>query len=213
MLIKSVIILCLCIIGMTKPKEITGDTVMIGELEWRTSNLSEVKFANGDPLECVGSTEEWLIAVQENKPAYCYFDFDSSNSETYGVFYNYHAITDPRGLAPDGWRVPTRADLEKLTETTGKLCSRSLRSKRGWDDEGTRFAGSDNFGFNACASGIISTEGKFLNQGRIAQFWIKDKPFDRKGYCFQVESFQDECQLLTATTGTGLSIRLVRDLK
>ena len=28
--------------------------------------------------------------------------------------YNYYAVTDPRGLAPEGWRIPTKADWDKL---------------------------------------------------------------------------------------------------
>jgi len=35
-------------------------------------------------------------------------------TEGYGLLYNYYAITDVRGIAPDGWRVATDADFRHI---------------------------------------------------------------------------------------------------
>jgi uncharacterized protein (TIGR02145 family) len=37
----------------------------------------------------------------------------------YGKWYNYYAVTDPRGICPTGWRIPNKADWDTLAEFLG----------------------------------------------------------------------------------------------
>jgi len=46
--------------------------------------------------------------------AWCYYDNDPLNGCVYGKLYNGYAITDPRGLAPAGYHVPTDSDFYTL---------------------------------------------------------------------------------------------------
>lgn len=90
------------------------ETVKIGNQEWSTINLDTDKFNNGDPIPEIQNMEDWNQASKNKQPAFCYYDNNSSNGELYGKLYNWYAIIDPRGLAPDGFRIPSKIDLEEL---------------------------------------------------------------------------------------------------
>lgn len=81
-------------------------SVKIGAQTWMAENLNVSTFRNGDPIPEVKTNEEWEKAGKEGKPAWCYYDNDPVNSSKYGKLYNWFAVNDPRGLAPEGWHIP-----------------------------------------------------------------------------------------------------------
>ena len=93
------------------------ETVKIGNQEWSTVNLNVDKFNNGDPIPEIQNMEDWNQASKNKQPAFCYYDNNSENGVLYGKLYNWYAIIDPRGLAPEGFRVPSKLDLEELLNT------------------------------------------------------------------------------------------------
>ena len=90
-------------------------SVIIGEQEWMDENLNVEHFQNGDIILEAQTSEEWKEAAEKEQPAWCYNDNNLSNCEKYGKLYNWHAVHDPRGIAPKGWRVPTDDDWDDLT--------------------------------------------------------------------------------------------------
>ena len=86
-------------------------TVKIGEQWWMAENLKTTHYRNGDPIPQVLVTEEWDSLLTG---AYCDFDDSDSISQEYGRLYNWYAVDDNRGLAPEGWRVPTYDDWAEL---------------------------------------------------------------------------------------------------
>eukprot|EP01036_Dinobryon_divergens_P037733 gene37733-49418_t len=46
--------------------------------------------------------------------AWCYYNSDPANGRIYGKLYNWYAVTDPRGIAPTGWHVPTDAEWSSI---------------------------------------------------------------------------------------------------
>jgi uncharacterized protein (TIGR02145 family) len=93
------------------------ETVKIGNQEWSTSNLDSDKFNNGDPIPEIQNMDEWNQASKNKQPAFCYYDNSSANGELYGKLYNWYAVTDPRGIAPVGFRIPNEQDLIELLNT------------------------------------------------------------------------------------------------
>lgn len=83
----------------------------IGNQVWTTVNLKVTKFRNGDPIPNVTDNAEWSTLSTAGWADY--FN-DPWNANALGRYYNWHAVNDPRGLAPVGWRIPTIADFEKL---------------------------------------------------------------------------------------------------
>jgi len=57
-----------------------------------------------------------------------------SSSIKYGYLYNFFAVDDARGIAPDGWHVPTDTEFETL---------RLYIASQGWNYDGTTDVGTD----------------------------------------------------------------------
>jgi uncharacterized protein (TIGR02145 family) len=91
-------------------------TIRIGHQVWTAKNLHSKHYSNGDPIEHVTDPSAWLNKVTG---AYCFYNMEPVNEGTYGVLYNWHAINDPRGVAPSGWHVPTEAEFDTLISFLG----------------------------------------------------------------------------------------------
>jgi uncharacterized protein (TIGR02145 family) len=87
---------------------------VIGNQIWMADNLNEGEFSNGDPIFHATTMEEWVDMIESYEPASCYYGFDPEMGKTYGKLYNYFALSDERGLAPIGWRIPTLIDWMTL---------------------------------------------------------------------------------------------------
>lgn len=79
--------------------------------EWSSVNLSVIRYRNGDEIPQVQDPNEWANLTTG---AWCYYNNDPNN-ESYGKLYNWYAIEDPRGLAPEGWHVPLDSEWETLS--------------------------------------------------------------------------------------------------
>ncbi|MFM7681572.1 MAG: FISUMP domain-containing protein [Bacteroidota bacterium] len=182
----------------TKTKEADFKTFAIGSQKWMAENLNTERFLNGEKIQEVKTLEEWKVAINEKRPAWCYYNFDTTNSKAYGKLYNWYAVNDPRGLAPEGWKIPSLEDWQTLEKSVNSKYPYStstellLMSTSNWK---SNITGMGISGFNAQPSGYI--ESKFKELGEIAYFWtnkIDDIIFlrDDSYYQFQsTESFDD----------------------
>jgi hypothetical protein len=80
--------------------------------DYTKENLDVKHYRNGDPIPFVKSKKKWSNLTTG---AYCYYDNDPEK----GVLYNWYAVNDSRGLAPEGWKIPTIEELEQIDLTTG----------------------------------------------------------------------------------------------
>jgi uncharacterized protein (TIGR02145 family) len=78
-------------------------TVKIGNQWWMAENLRVSKYRNGDQIPKVAGNTEWGNLTTG---AWAYSDNDVANDTAYGKLYNWHAVSDERGLCPTGWHVP-----------------------------------------------------------------------------------------------------------
>ncbi len=98
-------------------------TVIIGDQEWIAENLRVTSYNNGDAIPTGLNNTEWSNTTDG---AYAIFDHnhwaaDGINSPeemvaAYGKLYNWFAVTDPRGLCPEGWSVPSHDDWTQLEQ-------------------------------------------------------------------------------------------------
>lgn len=85
------------------------------------TEFSEVtSFLNGDAISHAQTASEWKAACKENIPAWCYADAKTKS----GILYNYHVLTDKRGIIPSA---------KKLNFTIAeKLRDELVHRKKDW---------------------------------------------------------------------------------
>lgn len=91
------------------------EEINIGSQIWMKKNLDVSTFRNGDIIPQITSNEEWKAALENKKPAWCYYN-NIGNGDKYGKIYNHWAVHDQRGLAPKGWHIPSKTEFQKLAK-------------------------------------------------------------------------------------------------
>jgi uncharacterized protein (TIGR02145 family) len=87
------------------------ETVVIGNQEWTQRNLDVSKYRNGDIIPEVKDYKKWISL---KTGAWCYYNNDPVNGSIYGKLYNWYAVNDPRGLAPEGFHIPSVKEWKDL---------------------------------------------------------------------------------------------------
>lgn len=163
-------------ITMNTPDTVLNDTT-IGFQIWTTKNLDISKYRNGDQITHVTSIQEWEQANAKQEGAWCYYNFDTKNGELYGKLYNWHAVNDPRGLAPDGYHIPSDEEWTVLIDHLGGIDSADLvmKSTTGWYENGN---GNNSSGFSGLPGGFLSTSGAFYDITELGTWWSSTE-FDK----------------------------------
>lgn len=91
------------------PSEVQDNDTTALNWTWMNANLTVKEFRNGDKIQQAKTKEEWIKACSEKKPVWCYYDNNPANAN-YGILYNWYAIADERGIAPEGYHIPTDAE-------------------------------------------------------------------------------------------------------
>ena len=84
--------------------------ILGADQEWFADNLNVSCFKNGDAIIQAQDFMEWKDACDNGVPAWCYYE----DNKNLGKIYNLAAIMDPRGLAPEGYKIPDRIDFSIL---------------------------------------------------------------------------------------------------
>jgi uncharacterized protein (TIGR02145 family) len=186
-----------------------SNEVTIGTQVWTTKNLDVSTFRNGDPIPEAKTMEEWQKAGKNKQPAWCYYDNDPSNGAKYGKLYNWYAVNDPRGLAPNGYHIPTDAEWTILEEYLGKDAGEKMKSTSGWKDNGN---GTNSSGFSGLPGGFRYDDGTFGSVGKDGYWWSSTEVstfsawyrylFYYDGNVYRAIYFKKE---------VGLSVRCLRD--
>jgi uncharacterized protein (TIGR02145 family) len=161
-------------------------TVNIGSQTWMQKNLNVSKYKNGDIIPQVTDATQWANLTTG---AWCWYNNDSLNYSKYGKLYNWYAVNDPRGLAPQGWHVPSDGEWNKLvkyldgsadTSCTINPCSQSNTAGGSLKETGLSNWNSPNSGatnisnFTALPSGYRYSYGTFFNVGGGLNWWSSD---------------------------------------
>ncbi|MBK7446999.1 MAG: fibrobacter succinogenes major paralogous domain-containing protein [Ignavibacteria bacterium] len=79
-----------------------------------SENLEVSVFRNGDLIPEAQKDSEWKNAGDSGKPAWCHYKNNPANGKKYGKLYNWYAVNDSRGLAPEGWHIPSDTEWTEL---------------------------------------------------------------------------------------------------
>lgn len=166
----------------------TYKTVVIGKgesaQEWMAENLN-IKEVNQYGF------------CYENQPYYC---------DLYGMLYPWETA---KKMCPEGWRLPSKEDFEKLSENMGNSFTEGtrLRSKEGWPHKD----GTDNFGFNALPAGYKLASDDFRNLREGAYFWTSSQTEDGQPLSFSLIDMFDAESVSINDRRYALSIRCLKD--
>jgi uncharacterized protein (TIGR02145 family) len=145
----------------------TYKTVTIGTQEWTAENLNVEHYRNGDLIPQVQDSTEWSKLTTG---AWCYYDNKTSNGKIFGKLYNFYAVTDKRGLAPEGWHISTKNEWEVLENILEgyELSATRLKSTSGWYQN---YNGTNETGFTALPGGFRDDIGEYDYIYISGYFW------------------------------------------
>jgi len=105
----------------------------------------------------------------------------------YGAQYNFHAVTNPSGLCPTGWHVPTDADWTQLTDY---VASQGYAGNEGTALKGTGSAhwlngaqiATDAFGLAITGMNSRNPNGQFtLQTAQFGYYWSSTPTLNHAG--------------------------------
>jgi uncharacterized protein (TIGR02145 family) len=210
------------------------EEVKIGNQIWMKQNLDIITFRNGDYIELAESESDWRRLRKEKKPAcYCPGLFQDTNIRG-EKFYNWYAILDPRGIAPEGWHIPSVSEWDILADTLGgeDIAADKLKAETEWPGyEETEIindveqltgvyindGGNNLSGFSAFPTGMIAFGGEYFAWDTHSFFatsdWYEDDYYGQ----FPIFKFLYNCGTEITTTDhpldcAGGSIRCVKNI-
>ncbi|QTN38689.1 fibrobacter succinogenes major paralogous domain-containing protein [Cryomorphaceae bacterium] len=78
-------------------------------------NLRTTKFQNGEKLSKTTNWKKWEAGIQNNEPMYAmYNDMKEFQKMGGGNLYNPAAVTSEKGLAPEGWHIPSYEEWQEI---------------------------------------------------------------------------------------------------
>jgi len=195
----------------TIPADIDGNrylTIKIGEQWWMAENLKVVRYRNGDAIPNVTDNGDWSGLTTG---AYCSYNDDSANTETYGYLYNWYAINDQRGLAPEGWHIASDGEWQKLVDHLGgnSVAGGKMKETALWASPNT--GATNESGLSARPSGYRDDRGSYDLVGHIAGFWSST---ENNRASAKLRSLHYDYSDISRDIGNkriGFSVRCVRD--
>ncbi len=197
--------------SLTKFDHKSTQGVTIGKQIWTSKNLDVSKFRNGEAIPMAEGLSEWQSAGENSQPAWCYCKFGTANGTTFGKLYNWFAVSDPRGLAPSGYHIPTDAEWTVLINYLGGEieANTKMKSTTGWkfNDNGTNTSGFEglpegNRGKKGYWSSLPSLSG-------TSAFWWSSS--EHTTYDAWYRGLGSDVNGQVADKRNGYSVRCLRD--
>jgi uncharacterized protein (TIGR02145 family) len=201
---KVIIILFVCLGTIS-----FSQTVTIGTQVWMTKNLDVSTFRNGDPIPEAKTPDEWFSYSEAKQPAWCYYDNNPKNGEKYGKLYNWYAVSDPRGLAPEGWHVPNNDEMKVLEIYLGRdKAGVKMKSKKSWVKKGN---GNNRSGFLGLPGGYCTFGGAFDGIGYFGNWWSSTEHIYENAALFALVYNYDDLRVGKIPKYFGHSVRCIKD--
>ncbi|MEC4047948.1 FISUMP domain-containing protein [Flavobacterium sp. SUN046] len=196
--------------------DIDGNTynlVNICNQTWMQSNLNVSHYRNGDVIPQVSEQAFW----QTTTGAWCYLNNDPANGAIYGKLYNWYAVNDPRGLAPQGWHVSTYSEWQTLYNCLGGWSIAGDKMKETgvvhWNSPNTNATNSS--GFTALPGSWRLYDGTFMGGGggEFGFWWTSSEyAFDNsRAFSYYLQDTSAGVLSSNDFKSAGLSVRCVKD--
>ena len=217
---------CTSVQSQSKIIDVDGNiynTVKIGEQVWMTENLKANHYRNGDPIPTNLSDSTW---AKTKIGAYTIYNNDPKMDSIFGKLYNWYSVSDPRGLCPIGWHVPSDDEWKTLEIFLG-LPEKDYE-KYGRRGEKQNVAGkmksinngywkhsyngeTNESGFSGLPGGIKNRK-EFLHQGESGAWWTSTQraPSFNSSWYRLLDSFKRPYRDINPNNH-GFSVRCMKD--
>jgi len=184
--------------------------VLIGTRVWQTINLNVSVFRNGDTIPEAKNNYEWNVYAKNSKACWSNYNYDQNINSSHGKLYNWYAVNDPRGLAPEGYHIASAGEwLDLVSNSGGELLGASkLRDKNSW---GSKTNGDNSTKFTALPSGFCDEFGESAGMGISSYWWSASEDNTYKGNAFSMNNFTEQIYYWSVPKGYGLYVRCVKN--
>jgi uncharacterized protein (TIGR02145 family) len=186
-------------------------TVKIGDQVWMAENLKVTHFRDGTPIPNVNESDIWQKAANG---AYCSVDNDSTEyKNTYGLLYNFYAVSSSRNLCPEGWHVPSESECMRLIAFLGGIQAAGGKIKDNssnlWKNKNS-YAGNES-GFSGLPAGGRGRIGTVGDVGYYATWWSSTE-YD-SSYAWHWGLYPDRAAIRSnpGHKASGFSVRCIKD--
>lgn len=199
---------------------VKSQELIIGKQVWMMKNLNVDHYQNGDSIPEIKDPVQW---EKLTTGAWCYYENNSENGKVYGKLYNWFAVEDPRGLAPNGWHIPSDSEWKELEICLG-MTNESVDSMhwRGniegiklkesgithW--ESTNFATNES-GFTALPGGWRIEDGRFFRIGLNGLWWSTSVGCDMHAYYRNLNNSETKIYRANHNPKCGFSVRCIKN--
>ena len=194
-------------------KDVDGNvykTIIIGNQTWMAENLRVRHYNNGDIIAHNLIKTDFNPANQEGAFGSYNETKDKDSIATFGLLYNWYAISDSRGLAPNGWHIPSKNEWENLLSGLGSGIEAELKLVESGSTHWYYMnLGTNMSGFTALPSGQFNF-GEFYGIGYWTAWWTSTVIDEQTAFGKEFSS-NYPAQISPFTKNMGLSIRCVKD--
>jgi uncharacterized protein (TIGR02145 family) len=185
------------------------NTVEIGTQCWMKENLKTTTFNSYDAIDYIDDNTDWANLTTG---AYCLYNNDWDNFETYGVLYNWYAVNDSLGLCPTGWHVPSYNDWTTLESYLGGSSVAGGKLKEAGAAHWASPNISDNSsGWTGLPGGFRYIYGLFSSINTIGEWWSSTEMSTTNSFFLQLGNGNATSTLSNFDQRYGMSVRCVKD--
>ena len=195
----------------------TSTSVKICDQIWMKRNLDVDRYRNGDIIPNITNLNAWCAATTG---AWCYYSNDPANGAVYGKLYNWFAVNDSRGLAPQGWHVANNLEFTTLSTCLGGNSISGGKMKSAgfafWQSPNT--GATNSSGLTLLPGGTSgNSSDQFYYLGYIGIFWTSSQPFPNPNsneeypYSVDVNQYTSRFGIGNNQKLTGYSVRCIKD--
>jgi uncharacterized protein (TIGR02145 family) len=149
---------------------------------------------------------------------WCHYADVAPTYETieYGALYNWYAATDIRGIAAEGWHLPTLEEAQTLIDYHGgnEIAGTKMRETGSvyWDSEAEGFIeGTNDYGFNIRGAGLrqFFMSGEFIGLRINTAMWLNG--YAAMGFLVNADMVYIDIIVGDDSKKSGAPIRLIKD--
>jgi len=183
-------------------------TVKIGDQWWMAENLRVIWYRNGDVIPKVTDGIEW---ARLSTGAYCNYNNNDSNAYIYGSLYNWYSVNDSRGLAPEGWHVPSDAEWKTLASYLGGDAVAGGKMKESGTMHWANPGATNESGFSALPGGYRYANGTYDLMGYYAFYWSTTEFSSYYAWYRELRDGESEVRHYYNGKVQGYSVRCIKD--